>query len=711
MAQPPTYIRQTSFTGALVANPTAPFPVQSLDTEFNTVKTTLDATLANLALIQRDDGQLRASAFSDALETAVDEAEAYAAISVTAATSATTSANTAASLVANPSGMLVTATGGAASATLANRFSHLLNVKDDFGATGDGTTDDAAAFTAALATGQSILVPKPSVRYRVTGTLSLVTGGALLGDGSYPEIKLDSAIVSRLFDLNGVTGATVSGLTLDGNNTVTPSTDFIRLTGATNCVLSELRIVNAPGTNTGSVVVTGASTGNRIEHCILTNGEGSAIGLSGASVRGNAIIGAVVTNYTGFGIRIGDGAYQNVVDRARTHSNSIELVGITGNSFENRVIGCHAEGCGDNGISISGYRNTVTGNVSIRNQKAGIWSWGSFNTITGNVCVANNLEALGNNWAGIGVSANYGNAGQNNTITGNVCDDDQTVPTQWNGVRISGSAYVLWAPGQSVVSGTTYRYYGLNIYVATATGITGATAPVHTTGTVTDGTVTWRYSNSFITEAETIGNIVVGNRVVRSASGNYFDAASSWAKNTLLSMDETSVGGLSTTTNTVGRVTAGKELRVGATAAASYAVAALQQAFIKAPAATDAGVLMESTTNSVFSFGNGTSVLGSLTYNIASNYFEFKAGGTARLRLSGSNIRPLTDLGLVLGDPSFRWSATYTQNLHVSGNVGFYGTTPVAKPTISGSRGGNAALADLITKLAAFGLLTDGTTA
>jgi hypothetical protein len=43
--------------------------------------------------------------------------------------------------------------------------------------------------------------------------------------------------------------------------------------------------------------------------------------------------------------------------------------------------------------------------------------------------------------------------------------------------------------------------------------------------------------------------------------------------------------------------------------------------------------------------------------------------------------------------------------------IGFYGATPAAKPSITGSRGGNAALADLLTKLANLGLITDGTSA
>jgi hypothetical protein len=42
--------------------------------------------------------------------------------------------------------------------------------------------------------------------------------------------------------------------------------------------------------------------------------------------------------------------------------------------------------------------------------------------------------------------------------------------------------------------------------------------------------------------------------------------------------------------------------------------------------------------------------------------------------------------------------------------IGFFGTTPVAKPTVTGSRGGNAALASLLTQLAAMGLIVDSTT-
>lgn len=45
------------------------------------------------------------------------------------------------------------------------------------------------------------------------------------------------------------------------------------------------------------------------------------------------------------------------------------------------------------------------------------------------------------------------------------------------------------------------------------------------------------------------------------------------------------------------------------------------------------------------------------------------------------------------------------------GTAGFFGAAGIARQTVTGAKGGNAALASLITALAAFGLITDNTTA
>lgn len=49
--------------------------------------------------------------------------------------------------------------------------------------------------------------------------------------------------------------------------------------------------------------------------------------------------------------------------------------------------------------------------------------------------------------------------------------------------------------------------------------------------------------------------------------------------------------------------------------------------------------------------------------------------------------------------------------LAAEGNVGFTGATPVGRQTVTGSRSDGTALASVLTALAAFGLITDNTTA
>jgi hypothetical protein len=53
---------------------------------------------------------------------------------------------------------------------------------------------------------------------------------------------------------------------------------------------------------------------------------------------------------------------------------------------------------------------------------------------------------------------------------------------------------VTWSSGV-VFAANTYCFYNGNYYVTTVGGTTGATAPTHTSGSVSDGGVTWTYYN------------------------------------------------------------------------------------------------------------------------------------------------------------------------------------------------------------------------
>jgi hypothetical protein len=88
-----------------------------------------------------------------------------------------------------------------------------------------------------------------------------------------------------------------------------------------------------------------------------------------------------------------------------------------------------------------------------------------------------------------------------------------------------------------------------------------------------------------------------------------------------------------------------------------------------------------------------------MTSGAGGNGFYFYAPGLAKFPLLFNMV-----YGAGAG------SAVFDSALQIAGNIGFYGTTPVAKPTVVGAKGLNAALASLLTALASQGLVTDSST-
>ncbi len=93
--------------------------------------------------------------------------------------------------------------------------------------------------------------------------------------------------------------------------------------------------------------------------------------------------------------------------------------------------------------------------------------------------------------------------------------------------------------------------------------------------------------------------------------------------------------------------------------------------------------------------------------------WQIRANGTAE---GGANAG--SDLEIVARDDSganIGTVLTLTRSSRAvglgSGPLGFFGTTPGTKPTITGAKGSNVALGSLLSALATLGLLTDSTTA
>lgn len=125
--------------------------------------------------------------------------------------------------------------------------------------------------------------------------------------------------------------------------------------------------------------------------------------------------------------------------------------------------------------------------------------------------------------------------------------------------------------------------------------------------------------------------------------------------------------------------------------------------------------------------------------NLTGTLRFFRPGAVYLTVTSAGHTAPGTDGGQTLGDATHRWSNVYALALS-DGNdalvdstgttvriangaswtqlqlikstkfistVGFNNTNPIAKPTVTGSRGANAALASLLTALANYGLIVD----
>lgn len=77
----------------------------------------------------------------------------------------------------------------------------------------------------------------------------------------------------------------------------------------------------------------------------------------------------------------------------------------------------------------------------------------------------------------------------------------------------------------------------------------------------------------------------------------------------------------------------------------------------------------------------------------------------------GLNIEDITGTSSAFAIKTGVGLVQFGDDVKIVGDVGFYNTAPVAKPTVSGSRAGNAALASLLTALASQGLITNSTSA
>ncbi len=373
---------------------------------------------------------------------------------------------------------------------------------EDFGAVGDGTTDDTLAIQAALNTGPFTQIEFPPGVY-LTGPLTVGPDVRLVGRGmTISQLKLKSGSSGALLTIQNGTHTTLQDIGLDGNKSGNPLggscvvIDGAELTGnglwfnfvgffnaktfglyqtgtyskisITNCVVEGCDFDGIALTTAGGSLIQGnrcVSNGRfgilvqtdycRIEGNICQNNGVTMAGGAGIGVVGGEFIIALGNNCfgnTGHGIQFNDVA-NGVQSSNVCHNNTISGLDCynsryctvsSNTSFLNTVRGIE--------IDSASYYCAVLGNIVYRNLETGISIFRSASTIiVGNHSTEN----------GAGGSAQYGIRlwddantlpSSNCRIIGNNCTDDRGgSATQQFGISIENNATGIILVGNTLL--------------------------------------------------------------------------------------------------------------------------------------------------------------------------------------------------------------------------------------------------------------------
>jgi len=307
---------------------------------------------------------------------------------------------------------------GAVTRTAQAKMRDTVSVKD-FGATGDGTTDDAAAIQAAVnAVSANGTVYFPPGTYAVGAAgiaVTSKTGVTLFGDGAIIKITaistLTTAIGAATIRLSGCTRSGVRGLEINGNSIASSG---IGLTGCTDCFVDGVTVY-ASGVS-GQITSAGGGVRNSFTNNTVYSGNGTTRGMWLGNVNSSDmetdihVAGNVVRNNPATGIVINSVGGRVEGNHCRTNEGSgVVIPGANGYSSKNL---------------------TIVGNYFIDNLFHGVQSDVVYTTaadLTDSITVTGNVCSQNNRGTGTGI---YAVNSQRWVISNNVCNDNVTAGIQ-----------------------------------------------------------------------------------------------------------------------------------------------------------------------------------------------------------------------------------------------------------------------------------------
>jgi parallel beta-helix repeat protein len=259
---------------------------------------------------------------------------------------------------------------GAVATTVQAKLRQYVSVKD-FGATGDGSTDDAAAVQLALNVAGNIYFPAGT--YSIGTTLNVLSNTQILLDQNATVIA-KSTLSGKLISISGKTNVKVTGGIFNGNKaSATSSTDVIYIYNSSDVWVNNTTIKNARSRN---IYIEGPSSSSVSKNIYIQNNSLSGstsvsitfIYTTNILIENNQIFSSDTGLTSGQSSQIaivGNTFYSNTNDGCAV-GDSCSYISITGNvSHDNGAEGINVDGCN---------HAVITGNTSYNNL-IGITVW------------------------------------------------------------------------------------------------------------------------------------------------------------------------------------------------------------------------------------------------------------------------------------------------------------------------------------------------